>query len=656
MIDVAHHGHDRRARHERRRIVGAVEHAFLDVGFGDALDAVAQFLGDELGGVGVDHVVDRRHLALLHQNLDDVDRALGHPVGKFLDGDRFRDRHFTNQLFFRLVALFRGAALHAAAERGFRALAHFVGAHGGDQRQPAARPLGRGLGGAGRTLRRRGRAHGAAGTAPEFRGFVFFRFDHGPCAGTGGRFALAEALLGDLVGLFLGDFVVLAALVFLALARLGGLALGLFDGVALLANLRLFFGDLAFLGLAQAGIAERVGAAVALFIGQGAQHHAGRLGRGGGRSGCGRRRCSGGRRRLGGRRCGRRALGDRCGRRSRGLGLAVGANGAALLDLDDHLLAAAMTEALAHHARLSAALERQRGLHAQRLAIRGLGVGHSVLESLSVRFAADVAPPAAVAPARKRSRRAYRAKNVSFAGPASRAACTTFDRPNAKSNWAVVKALMTVTGAVSPRRRSAPDSLATPSVPASVAWIRPTMVSWAMAASTLANPAVTSPAFPCDGERIERAPHQEALGLFNQLRRDAELALEAAREDVAGHSVLERGFLARDPQSAARQLALEIGHHAVRPDHEADQLVDRLHRAGQGAQPLGAGTAFARSGVELVVGRACQHRCDVRYAGVASASAGSASAAGCARSASVIQPALRRACMIIASASSREIS
>src|SRR5205085_11057202 len=86
------------------------------------------------------------------------------------------------------------------------------------------------------------------------------------------------------------------------------------------------------------------------------------------------------------------ALGDRrCGRRSRGLGLAVGANGAALLDLDDHLLAAAMTEALAHHARLSAPLERQSGLHAQRLAIRGLGVGHSVLESLSVRFAAKTA-------------------------------------------------------------------------------------------------------------------------------------------------------------------------------------------------------------------------------------------------------------------------
>src|SRR5204863_203490 len=80
-------------------------------------------------------------------------------------------------------------------------------------------------------------------------------------------------------------------------------------------------------------------------------------------------RCGGGRGRLGGRRRRRCALGDRRYRsRSRSLGLAVGAKGAALLDLDDHLLAAAMAEALAHHARLCASLERQSGLHAQRLA------------------------------------------------------------------------------------------------------------------------------------------------------------------------------------------------------------------------------------------------------------------------------------------------
>ena len=41
-----------------RRIVGDVEQAFLDVGFGDAADRVAHFLGDQLRGIGVDHVVD----------------------------------------------------------------------------------------------------------------------------------------------------------------------------------------------------------------------------------------------------------------------------------------------------------------------------------------------------------------------------------------------------------------------------------------------------------------------------------------------------------------------------------------------------------------------------------------------------------------------
>ncbi len=46
MIDVAHDGDDRRARLRRIRIVGGVEQAFFDVGFGHALDGVAEFLGD----------------------------------------------------------------------------------------------------------------------------------------------------------------------------------------------------------------------------------------------------------------------------------------------------------------------------------------------------------------------------------------------------------------------------------------------------------------------------------------------------------------------------------------------------------------------------------------------------------------------------------
>ena len=65
---------------KRRRIVGDVEQAFLDVGFRDALDAVAHLLGDELRGIGVDHVGDLHHLALLHQQPDDVD-ARAPPCG-----------------------------------------------------------------------------------------------------------------------------------------------------------------------------------------------------------------------------------------------------------------------------------------------------------------------------------------------------------------------------------------------------------------------------------------------------------------------------------------------------------------------------------------------------------------------------------------------
>ena len=42
MVDVAHDGHDRRPRHQRAGIVGDVEQAFLDVGFGDALDGMAE--------------------------------------------------------------------------------------------------------------------------------------------------------------------------------------------------------------------------------------------------------------------------------------------------------------------------------------------------------------------------------------------------------------------------------------------------------------------------------------------------------------------------------------------------------------------------------------------------------------------------------------
>ena len=78
VVDVAHDGDDRRPRLQILGPVRHVEHAFLDVGLGDAADRVAEFGGDQLGRVGVDHVAGLHDLALLHEELDDVDRAFRH--------------------------------------------------------------------------------------------------------------------------------------------------------------------------------------------------------------------------------------------------------------------------------------------------------------------------------------------------------------------------------------------------------------------------------------------------------------------------------------------------------------------------------------------------------------------------------------------------
>ena len=167
------------------RFVGGVEQAFLDVGFGHALDRMAHLLGDELRGVGVDRVGDLEHLPLLHQQRDHSTAPLGHAVGEFLDGDGFRDRHFADELVLRLVVAVTVQTLGAAAERRDRAFAHLVGGERGHERQTAAALLDgrrRGLrGAAGRAapvlLRRRG--------AGEVLPLLRLRAGRGP--GCGGR-------------------------------------------------------------------------------------------------------------------------------------------------------------------------------------------------------------------------------------------------------------------------------------------------------------------------------------------------------------------------------------------------------------------------------------------------------------------------------------
>ena len=90
MIDVAHDRDDRRTRLQRLVGIGFADKAFFDILLGNAFHRVTEFGHDELRRVRIDYVVDRQHLPLLHQELDDVDRAFGHAVGEFLNCDGFR--------------------------------------------------------------------------------------------------------------------------------------------------------------------------------------------------------------------------------------------------------------------------------------------------------------------------------------------------------------------------------------------------------------------------------------------------------------------------------------------------------------------------------------------------------------------------------------
>ncbi len=101
MVDVAHNGHHRCPRQQIAFFVFDAHQAFFDVGFRHPLERVAHLFNDDLCGIGIDQVVDGVHLALLHQELDDVDRPFGHPVGEFLNGDRFGNGNLAGNLLCR---------------------------------------------------------------------------------------------------------------------------------------------------------------------------------------------------------------------------------------------------------------------------------------------------------------------------------------------------------------------------------------------------------------------------------------------------------------------------------------------------------------------------------------------------------------------------
>ena len=82
MVDMAHDGDHRRTRHHVGVIVLGAGQAFQHVAFGHALDDMAVFGRHQFGGIGVDHVIGRRHHAVLHQHLDNIHGAPRHAVGE----------------------------------------------------------------------------------------------------------------------------------------------------------------------------------------------------------------------------------------------------------------------------------------------------------------------------------------------------------------------------------------------------------------------------------------------------------------------------------------------------------------------------------------------------------------------------------------------
>ena len=90
--------------------------------FADALDVVAEFGDQQLGGVLVDRLVDGDRHAHLEQRLHQIGAALGHAVGELADGDRLGHDDVAD-LLGRRAGLHMGALflLAGALERGERA-------------------------------------------------------------------------------------------------------------------------------------------------------------------------------------------------------------------------------------------------------------------------------------------------------------------------------------------------------------------------------------------------------------------------------------------------------------------------------------------------------------------------------------------------------
>ena len=94
VIDVTHHGDDRRPR-DHLADDGFLRRLF-DRGLGierNVLDAVAELTREQRGGIDVEHLVERRHLAEFHQFLDQVAGLDAHRAAEIANSHALGDSH-----------------------------------------------------------------------------------------------------------------------------------------------------------------------------------------------------------------------------------------------------------------------------------------------------------------------------------------------------------------------------------------------------------------------------------------------------------------------------------------------------------------------------------------------------------------------------------
>ena len=112
VVNVAHDGHDRRARLSRSARITVAHQRFFQLVFTTQNNFVAHLFGNQLCGFLVDNLVDGGHSAQLHHHFDDLRTFYRHLVGQLGHGDGFTDHHVTVNHLRRLVeALLQSARL-----------------------------------------------------------------------------------------------------------------------------------------------------------------------------------------------------------------------------------------------------------------------------------------------------------------------------------------------------------------------------------------------------------------------------------------------------------------------------------------------------------------------------------------------------------------